>query len=119
MRAESNGATPNSWVQFIRRERVDPTEALEIVNTQYAATFEVGLEFISRLTKQPAEAAETRLQLLAVLSMTELLRTERGSVLRIMGWKAFSEEETEILESTLRNNLRALYAREEMFGDEH
>lgn len=110
MRAESDAGTPNSWVQFIRRERVDSTEALEIFNTQYASTFEVGLEFISRLTKLSAKAAETRLQLLAVLSMSELLRTDRSSVLRIMGWKAFGEKETRILESTLRDNLRALYA---------
>jgi AcrR family transcriptional regulator len=118
-RAEGDAGTPNSWVRFIRRERVDPTEALEIVNTQYESAFEVGLEFISRLTKLPAEAAETRLQLLAVLSMSELLRTERGSVLRVMGWKVFGEEETRIVESTVRNNLRALYARKELLGDEN
>jgi AcrR family transcriptional regulator len=114
MRAESDAGTPNSWLQFIRRERVDPTEALEIFNTQYASTFEVGLEFISRLTKLPTKAAETRLQLLAVFSMSELLWTDRSLVLRIMGWKAFGEEETQILEGTLRNNLRALYAQKEL-----
>ena len=119
MRAGSGAGTPNSWVQFIRRERIDPTEALEIVNTQYESTFEVGLEFISRLTNLPAEAAETRLQLLAVLSMSELLRTERDSVLRVIGWKAFGEAETQILESMLRNNLHALYARKALLGDEN
>jgi len=90
---------------------------LEIVNTQYESTFEVKLEFISRLTKLPAEAAETRLQLLPVLSMSELLQTDRGSVLKIMGWKTFGEKETRILESTLRDNLRALYAHKELRRD--
>jgi AcrR family transcriptional regulator len=119
MRAESDAGTPNSWIKFYRRERRNPTEALEIVNTQYASTFEVGLEFISRLTKLPSKAAETRLQLLAVLSMSELLRTNRRWVLGIVGWKAFGEEEAQILDSTLRNNLRALYASNELVGNEN
>jgi AcrR family transcriptional regulator len=102
--------TPNSWGQFIHREQLDPTEALEIIRTKYAPIFELGFEYISRLTKRPAEAPETRIQFLAILSMIEFIQADQGSVLQIMGWKAFGEEETRIVENMLIHSMHALFA---------
>jgi AcrR family transcriptional regulator len=103
--------TPRSWGQFIYREQFDPTEAFEILHTKFAPLFEVGFEYISRLTKRPADAPETRIQFMLILSMIKFTRVDRASVLRMMGWKSFGEEETRIVEKMLRHNMHALFAR--------
>ena len=59
--------TPRSWGQFIYREQFDPTEAFEILHTKFAPMLELGFEYVSRLTKRPAEAPETRIQFMAIL----------------------------------------------------
>jgi AcrR family transcriptional regulator len=102
--------TPSSWGQFIYREQFDPTEAFEIIHTKFLPMLEVGFEYVSRLTKQPAEAPETRIQFMAILSMVKFTRVDRASVLRTMGWKSFGEEETRIVENMLRHNMHALFA---------
>jgi TetR/AcrR family transcriptional regulator, regulator of cefoperazone and chloramphenicol sensitivity len=102
--------TPGSWGQFIYREQFDPTEAFEILHTKFLPMLEVGFEYVSRLTKQPAEAPETRIQFMAILSMVKFTRVDRASVLRTMGWKSFGEEETRIVENMLRHNMGALFA---------
>jgi AcrR family transcriptional regulator len=102
--------TPGSWGQFIYREQFDPTEAFEIIHAKFAPMMELGFEYVSRLTKQPAEAPETRIQVMAVLSMVKFTRVDRASVLRSMGWKSFGEEETRIVENMLRHNMHALFA---------
>jgi len=71
---------------------------------------DVGFEYVSRLTGQPANAPETRIQFMAVLSMVKFTRTDRASVLRSMGWKSFGEAETKVLENMLRHNMHALFA---------
>jgi AcrR family transcriptional regulator len=103
--------TPTSWGQFIYREQFDPTEAFEIIHTQCSPLFEVGFEYISRLTKRPVKAAETRIQFLATLSMIKFARADRGSMLQTMGWKSLGEKETRIVEDMLRRNMHALFAR--------
>ncbi len=71
---------------------------------------ELGFEYVSRLTKQPAEAAETRIQFMAILSMIKFTRVDRASVMRSMGWKSIGEEESRIVENMLRHNMHALFA---------
>jgi AcrR family transcriptional regulator len=102
--------TPCSWGQFIYREQFDPTEAFDILHTKFMPMLELGFEYVSRLTKRPAEAAETRIQFMAILSMVKFTRVDRASVLRTMGWKSFGEEETRIVENMLRHNMHALFA---------
>jgi AcrR family transcriptional regulator len=102
--------TPSSWGQFIYREQFDPTEAFEIIHTKFLPMFEVGFEYVSRLTKRPADAAETRIQFMAILSMVKFTRVDRASVLRTMGWKSFGEEESRIVKNMLRHNMHALFA---------
>jgi AcrR family transcriptional regulator len=102
--------TPSSWGQFIYREQFDPTEAFEIIHTKFAPMLELGFEYVSRLTNRPAEAPETRIQFMAILSMVKFTRVDRASVLRTMGWKSFGEEETRIVENMLRHNMHALFA---------
>jgi AcrR family transcriptional regulator len=102
--------TPGSWGQFIYREQFDPTEAFEIIHTKFASMFELGFEYISRLTKRPAEAPETRIQFLAILSMVKFTRVDRATVMRTMGWKSFGEDETQIVTDMLRHNMHALFA---------
>jgi len=103
--------TPSSWGQFIYREQFDPTGAFEIIHSKFAPLLEVGFEYISRLTNRPADAPETRIQLMAIFSMVKFVRVDRASVLRNMGWKSFGVEETRIVENMLRHNMNALFAR--------
>jgi AcrR family transcriptional regulator len=102
--------TPRSWGQFIYREQFDPTEAFEIIHTHFAPMLDLGFEYVSRLTKRPAEASETRIQFMAILSMIKFTRADRASVLRSMGWKSIGEEESRIVENMLRHNMHALFA---------
>jgi AcrR family transcriptional regulator len=102
--------TPKSWGQFIYREQFDPTEAFEILHTKFMPLLEVGFEYVSRLTKRPPDAPETRIQFMAILAMVKFTRVDRASVLRNMGWKSFGEEETRIVTDMLRQNLHALFA---------
>jgi AcrR family transcriptional regulator len=102
--------TPGSWGQFIYREQFDPTEAFEILHTKFAPLLEMGFEYVSRLTERPADAPETRIQFMAILSMIRFTRVDRASVLRIMGWKSFGQQETRIVENMLRHNMHALFA---------
>ena len=102
--------TPSSWGQFIYREQFDPTEAFEILHTKFLPLLEVGFEYVSRLTNRPAEAPETRIQFMAILSMVKFTRVDRASVMRTMGWKFYGEEETRIVERMLRHNMHALFA---------
>ena len=102
--------TPGSWGQFIYREQFDPSEAFEILHTSFMPLLEVGFEYVSRLTKRPVDAPETRIQFMAVLSMVKFTRVDRASVLKTMGWKSFGEEETRIVENMLRQNMHALFA---------
>jgi AcrR family transcriptional regulator len=104
------GNTPGSWGQFIYREQFDPTEAFEIIHSKFIPLVEVGSEYISRLTKWPADAPETRIQLMTVLSMIKFTRMDRASALRITGWKSFGEEETRIVEKILRRNMHAMFS---------
>jgi AcrR family transcriptional regulator len=103
--------TPRSWGQFIYREQFDPTEAFDIIHAKFTPALEVGFEYVSRLTKRPAEAAETRLQFMAILSMVKVVRADRASVMRATGWKSIGEEESRIVENMLRDNMHALFAR--------
>ncbi|PSH05643.1 MAG: hypothetical protein CXZ00_00390 [Acidobacteria bacterium] len=103
--------SPSSWGQFIYREQFDPTEAFEIIYAKFLPAFELGFEYVSRLTKKPADASETRIQFLAILSMVKFARIDQSSVLRTMGWKSFGKEEIRIVENMLRNNLHKLFAR--------
>jgi hypothetical protein len=102
--------TPGSWGQFIYREQFDPTEAFEIIHTNFLPLLEVGFEYVSRLTNRPADAPETRIQFMAVLSMVKFTRVDRASVLRTMGWKSYGDDETQIVETMLRHNMDALFA---------
>ncbi|MGC2209849.1 MAG: CerR family C-terminal domain-containing protein [Candidatus Korobacteraceae bacterium] len=105
--------TPRSWGQFIYREQFDPTAAFEILHTKFLPLLEVGFEYVSRLTGRPANAAETRIQFMAILAMVKFTRVDRASVLRNTGWKSFGEEETAIVTEMLRHNMQALFARSE------
>jgi len=58
----------------------------------------------------PAEAPETRIQFMAILSMIKFPRVDRASVLRTLQWKSFGKEETRIVENMLRQNMHALFA---------
>jgi AcrR family transcriptional regulator len=101
---------PGSWGQFIYREQFDPTAAFEILHKHFKLLLDVGIEFVSRLTNQPVEAPETRIQFMAILSMVKFTRTDRASVLRTMEWQSFGEDETRIVENMLRHNVNALFA---------
>jgi AcrR family transcriptional regulator len=100
--------TTSLWGQFIYREQINPTDALEIIHTKCAPMFELGFEYISRLKEWPLESSETRMQFFAILSMIKFIRADRGSTLRIMGWKVLGDEEKRIVESMLRHNTHAL-----------
>jgi len=102
--------TPSSWGQFIYREQFDPTQAFEIIHKHFEPMLNVGFEYVSRLTKRPADAPETRIQFMAVLAMIKFTRVDRASVLKTMGWKSFGEEETKIVAAMLRHNMHALFA---------
>jgi TetR/AcrR family transcriptional regulator, regulator of cefoperazone and chloramphenicol sensitivity len=104
------GDTPRSWGQFIYREQFDPTEAFEILHAKFVPLLEVGFEYISRLTKRPSEAPETRIQFMAILAMVKFTRIDRASVMRSTGWKSFGEEETRIVTEMLRHNMQGLFA---------
>ena len=106
------GETPRSWGQFIYREQFDPTEAFEILHAKFTPLLEIGFEYVSRLTKLPAAAAETRIQFMAILAMVKFTRVDRASVLRSTGWKSFGEEETRMVTEMLRRDMHALFARE-------
>jgi TetR/AcrR family transcriptional regulator, regulator of cefoperazone and chloramphenicol sensitivity len=102
--------TPRSWGQFIYREQFDPSGAFEILHARFAPLLEVGFEYVSRLTGRPAEAAETRIQFMAILAMVKFTRVDRASVLRSTGWKSFGEQEAAIVTAMLRQNMQALFA---------
>jgi len=101
---------PSYWGQFIYREQFDPSEAFEIIHLHFLPLLEVGFEYVSRLTKQPADAPETRIQFMAILSMVKFTRTDRASLMRTMGWESIGEAETLVVENMLRHNVQALFA---------
>ena len=103
--------TPRSWGQFIYRELLDPTEAIELLHARFLPLLEVGCEYVSRLTKRPVESPETRVQFMAILSMIQFTRLGGASVLRNTGWQSFGEEETRIVIGLIRHNIQALFAR--------
>jgi AcrR family transcriptional regulator len=105
--------TPPSWGQFIYREQFDPSAAFEILHAKFVPMLELGFEYVSRLTQRAADAPETRIQFMAILSMMKFTRVDRASVLRTMEWKSFGEEETRIVENMLRQNMHALFAHSE------
>ncbi len=102
--------TPSSWGKFIYREQFDPTEAFEIIHLKFAPMLELGAEYVSRLTGRPVDAPETRIQVMALMSMVKFTRVDRASVLRTMGWSTFGEEETAVVEGMLRRNMQMLFA---------
>lgn len=102
--------TPSSWGQFIYREQFDPSDAFEILHKNFEPMLNVGFEYVSRLTKRPADAQDTRIQFMAILAMIKFTRVDRASVLRTMGWKTIGEEETKIVSNMLRNYMHALFA---------
>jgi len=104
------GDTPNAWGQFIYREQFDPTEAFEIIHTKFTPMFDLGFEYVSRLTNRPTDAPETRIQFLAILSIIKFTRIDRATVLRAMRWKNFGENETQIVTDMLRRNMQAMFA---------
>ncbi len=101
---------PSSWGQFIYREQFDPSEAFEIIHLNFLPLLEVGFEYVSRLTKQPAESPETRIQFMAILSMVKFTRTDRASLMRTMGWESIGATEALVVENMLRHNVQALFA---------
>jgi TetR/AcrR family transcriptional regulator, regulator of cefoperazone and chloramphenicol sensitivity len=103
--------TPRSWGQFIYRELLDPTEAIELLHARFLPLLEVGCEYVSRLTKRPVESPETLVQFMAILSMVQFTRLGGASVLRNTGWQSFGEEETRIVIGLIRHNMQALFAR--------
>jgi AcrR family transcriptional regulator len=103
-------AAQPAWGRFIYREQFDPTEAFEIIHAKFAPTISLGCEFVSRLTGQPVDATETRIQVLAIFSMIKFTRMDRASVLRIMGWKSVGNEEMQIVTEMLRQNVNLLFA---------
>lgn len=102
--------TPRSWGQFIYREQFDPSDAFEILHKNFEPMLNVGFEYVSRLTKRPAEAQETRIQFMAILAMIKFTRVDRASVLRSMGWKTIGNEETNVVANMLRHSMHALFA---------
>jgi AcrR family transcriptional regulator len=102
--------TPGSWGQFIYREQFDPTEAFEIIHAKFSPLFEVGCEYVARLTKRTTDAPETRMQLLTILSMVKFTRTDRATVLRHMGWKSFGDTEIKVVTDMLQYSMHALFA---------
>jgi TetR/AcrR family transcriptional regulator, regulator of cefoperazone and chloramphenicol sensitivity len=99
---------PQSWGQFVYREQLAPTAAFDILEAKFRPVFELGFEYVSRLTKRAASAPETRVQFMAIMAMLKLTCVDRALVLRNTGWKSFGEEETRIVTEMLRRNLQAL-----------
>lgn len=99
---------PQSWGQFIHREQLVPTAAFDILDAKFRPVFELGFEYVSRLTKRPANAPETRIQFMAILAMLKLTCVDRASFLRNTGWKSLGEEETRFVNEMLRRNVQAL-----------
>ena len=99
---------PQSWGQFIYREQLVPTAAFDILDAKFRPVFELGFEYVSRLTKRPAYAPETRVQFMAILAMLKLTCVDRASFLRNTGWKSLGEEESRVVNEMLRRNVQAL-----------
>lgn len=100
---------PQSWGRFVYREQLDSSEAFDILYANFMPVFEVGFEYVSRLTKWPATAPETRIQFMAVLAMVRLTCVDRASVLRHTGWKSFGDEEVRLVTRVLGCNMQALF----------
>jgi len=101
--------TPQSWARFIYREQLDHFEAFDILYAKFMPVFELGFGYVSRLTKRPATAAETRIQFLAVMAMVRLTCVDRFTVLRNTGWTSFGEAEIRLVTGVLSRNIEALF----------
>lgn len=101
---------PSSWGQFIYREQFEPSPAFDILHRHFEPLLELGYEFVSRLSGQPVDAPETRIRFITVLSMVKVIRTDRASVLKAMGWKDFGEQERALVLEVLHQNLEAIFA---------
>jgi AcrR family transcriptional regulator len=102
--------SPVTWGQFIYREQFDPTPAFEVLHAHFLPVFEVGFEFVARLTDGKPEDPETRIQFLAILAMVKFCRIDHASVLRVMNWKSLGEDEIRLLEIMLRDNVHKIFA---------
>jgi TetR/AcrR family transcriptional regulator, regulator of cefoperazone and chloramphenicol sensitivity len=102
--------TPMPWGRFVDREQLDPSEAIDILYAKFMPVVELGSEYVARLTKWPATAAETRIQFLAIMAMVRVICVDRASVLRNTGWGTIGKEEIKIIDEVVRRNMQALFA---------
>jgi len=101
---------PFSWFRFVCREQFFATDAFETIHTSTLPFLELAVEFISRLTDRPAASPETRIQMLAVISMLKFTRTDRGTVARALGKTDLDQESLQIITQVLRRNIEAMFA---------
>jgi TetR/AcrR family transcriptional regulator, regulator of cefoperazone and chloramphenicol sensitivity len=96
----------DSWAAFIMKEQLQPGAAFEILyNGMMRRIHEVGAGLVAVLLKQPQIDNRIRLRAIAIFGQILIFRTSRHSVLRQLGWKEFSHDRLELIQSIIRENV--------------
>jgi AcrR family transcriptional regulator len=96
------------WVQFICQEQHRATSISEVIHTSLHPLLELGMEYISKLTDRPIAAPETRIQLMAIVSMVKFTLFDRATVLRVLQRGNYGEEELQIVIRVLLHNIEVM-----------
>ncbi len=100
----------SSWFRFVCREQLFATDAFEAIHESTLPFLKLAGEFIAKLTDRPTASLETRIQLLAVISMLKFARTDRATVARVLGRSDLDQESLQIVIQVLRRNIEAMFA---------
>lgn len=106
----------DSWVCFVMREQMQPTEAFAILyDSPIKRMRDMFAKLLSHVSGLEADHVRIKLTGIELLGLVYVFRVARASTLREMGWQtinqeAFSEIRTVILEST-RLILKGLQAK--------
>jgi TetR/AcrR family transcriptional regulator, regulator of cefoperazone and chloramphenicol sensitivity len=96
----------DSWAAFIMKEQLQPGATFEILyNGMMRRIHEVGAGLVAVLLKQPQIDNRIRLRAIAIFGQILIFRTSRHSVLRQLGWKEFSHDRLELIQSIIRENV--------------
>ena len=96
----------DSWAAFIMKEQLQPGAAFEILyKGMMRRIHEVGAGLLAVLLKQPKDEIPIKLRAITIFGQILIFRTSRHAVLRQLGWKEFSHDRLQLIQSIIRENV--------------
>jgi len=96
----------DSWASFMMREQMHPGAAYEILyQGLMRRTNETCAHLLAAILHEPADSAPIRIRANTIFGQILIFRTSRIGVLRLCGWKDFSGEHLEMIQTVIRENV--------------